>query len=102
VKATDFSWEPLFLALAALTAFAYARAARRDRPGGWRVTSTVLGLLLIAAALNSPLETIAAHRLLLAHLLQNALIADIAPLFVLLAATRRAGGAPSPQWSASF
>ena len=44
-------------------------------------------LFLIAASLNSPLETIAAKRLLLMHLLQNALIADIAPLLVLLGLT---------------
>ena len=46
-----------------------------------------LGLFLIAASLNSPLETIAAKLLLLIHLLQNALIADIAPLLVLLGLT---------------
>ncbi|MEN3343380.1 MAG: putative rane protein [Actinomycetota bacterium] len=99
MKVTDFSFEPAFLGLAVLSAAAYARAARRQRrppqrrqppgrwPGGRRVTSFALGLLLIAAALNSPLETIAAHRLLLAHLLQNALIADVAPLLVLLGLT---------------
>ena len=42
---------------------------------------------LIAASLNSPLETVAAHYLLLMHLLQNALIADLAPLLVLLGLT---------------
>ena len=46
-----------------------------------------VGLFLIAASLNSPLETIAAKRLLLVHLLQNGLIADIAPLLVLLGLT---------------
>ena len=46
-------------------------------------------MLLIAGSLNSPLETIAAKRLLLIHLLQNALIADIAPLLVLLGLTPR-------------
>jgi cytochrome c oxidase assembly factor CtaG len=87
VSATAFSFEPLFLVLAVLAAALYARAARRDPPGGWRVFSTALGLFLVAAALNSPLETIAAHRLLLMHLLQNALIADVAPLLVLLGLT---------------
>ena len=87
MNATDFSFEWLFLGLAVAAAALYARAARRDRPGGWRVASMTLGLLLIAASLNSPLETIAAHRLLLVHLLQNALIADVAPLLVLLGLT---------------
>jgi putative membrane protein len=77
----------VFLVLPAAAAVAYARAARRDRPSGSRVALFVLGLLLIAVPLNSPLETIAAKRLLLIHLLQNALIADIAPLLVLLGLT---------------
>ena len=89
MKASDFSFEWLFLGLAVVVAVAYVRAARRDPPDGWRVCSMFLGLFLVAASLNSPLETIAAQRLLLAHLLQNALIADVAPLLVLLGLTPR-------------
>ena len=80
MSATSFSWEPAFLVLCAAAAIAYVRAGGRS----WLFW---LGLFLIAASLNSPLETIAAHRLLMIHLLQNALIADIAPLFVLLGMT---------------
>ncbi|HVH51960.1 MAG TPA: cytochrome c oxidase assembly protein, partial [Gaiellaceae bacterium] len=80
---TDFSFEPAYLVLAGLAAVAYAW----QRPHGKRIALFALGLFLIAAPLNSPLETIAAHRLLLIHLLRNALIADIAPLFVLLGLT---------------
>jgi cytochrome c oxidase assembly factor CtaG len=89
VSATSFSWEPLFLALAAGGAVLYWRAARSDPPSTWRLIAFVSGLFLIAASLNSPLETIAAHYLLLIHLLQNALIADVAPLLVLLGLTPR-------------
>ena len=84
---TDFSFEPLFLGLPAAAAAFYAWTVRHGRPPAWRVTSFGAGLVLVAAPLNSPLETIAAHRLLLVHLLQNALIADIAPLLVLLGLT---------------
>ena len=84
---TSFSFEPLFLALAAGAAVLYWRAARDDPPPWWRIAAFVSGLFLIAASLNSPLETIAAHYLLLIHLLQNALIADVAPLLVLLGLT---------------
>jgi cytochrome c oxidase assembly factor CtaG len=87
VSATSFSFEYVFLVLVAAAAVAYARAARHDPPSGARVALFALGLLLIAVPLNSPLETIAAKRLLMIHLLQNALIADIAPLFVLLGLT---------------
>jgi cytochrome c oxidase assembly factor CtaG len=89
VSASSFSFEPLFLVLAVAAAVIYWRAARTDPPSGWRVAAFVSGLFLIAASLNSPLETIAAHYLLLIHLLQNALIADVAPLLVLLGLTPR-------------
>jgi cytochrome c oxidase assembly factor CtaG len=84
--ASSFSFEPLFLALAALAAFVYWVAARRDPPGR-RPLLFGLGLLLIVGALNSPLETIAVHYLLLIHLLQNVMIADWAPPLILLGLT---------------
>ena len=87
MSATAFSFEPLFLVLAAAAGALYWRAARADAPQTWRVVSFVAGLLLIAASLNSPLETIASRYLLLMHLLQNGLIADLAPLLVLLGLT---------------
>jgi putative membrane protein len=87
VSATSFSYEPLFLGLAVVAAAGYAWTARRDRPGRRRAVAFGAGLVLVAAALNSPLETIAAHYLLLVHLLQNALIADVAPLLVILGLT---------------
>jgi cytochrome c oxidase assembly factor CtaG len=87
MSATSFSFEPAFLVLAAVAALAYVWAARSDRPPTRRAVVFGVGLFLIAASLNSPLETIAAKRLLLVHLLQNGLIADIAPLLVLLGLT---------------
>jgi cytochrome c oxidase assembly factor CtaG len=89
VSATAFSFEPLFLALAVAAVVLYWRAARSDPPSSWRFAAFISGLFLIAASLNSPLETIASKYLLLIHLLQNALIADVAPLLVLLGLTPR-------------
>lgn len=93
------SFEPFFLAVAVVAAVAYVRAARTDPPGALRLAALALGLLLLAAPLNSPLETLAARYLLLAHLGQNALIADWAPPLLILgltpamrAAIARAGG----------
>jgi cytochrome c oxidase assembly factor CtaG len=101
--ASSFSFEPLFLALAAVAAVAYWVAARHDPPGR-RALLFGLGLLLIVGALNSPLETIAVHYLLLIHLLQNVMIADWAPPLILLgltpvmrAAIARRGG-PAFAW----
>jgi cytochrome c oxidase assembly factor CtaG len=84
---TAFSWEPIYIALPLAAAVLYARAARRDPPGALRVALFATGLFLIAAPLNSPMETIAIKRLLLIHLIQNALIADIAPILTLLGLT---------------
>jgi len=87
MKPYAFGFEPLFLALSVAAAVLYLRAARTDPPSRWRAASFATGLFLIAAALNSPLENLAAHYLLLMHLLQNALIADVAPLLVMLGLT---------------
>jgi cytochrome c oxidase assembly factor CtaG len=87
VSATSFSFEPAFLVLPVAAAAAYVWAARSDRPSRRRAVVFGIGLVLIAASLNSPLETIASKRLLLIHLLQNALIADLAPPLILLGLT---------------
>jgi cytochrome c oxidase assembly factor CtaG len=84
---TSFTFEPLYLGLAAAAVAGYAWAGRRDRPSAWRMVSFGSGAFLIAASLNSPLETIAAHYLLLMHLAQNALIADLAPPLLILGLT---------------
>jgi putative membrane protein len=91
---TSLTFEPLFAAAGAVAAVMYARAARRHHPGALRVASFTAGLLLIVVALNSPLETLAVHYLLLAHLVQNALIADWAPPLLLLGLSR-------PMWAAA-
>ena len=87
MSATSFTFEWTLLALVVAAAFVYVWAARHDRPESWRAASFALGLILIGGSLNSPLETIAAKRLLMIHLLQNGLIADIAPLLLLLGLT---------------
>jgi cytochrome c oxidase assembly factor CtaG len=80
----SFSFEPLFLVLAAVAAAIYLRAARRETPPWWRIALFATGLLLVAVSLDSPLETIAAHYLVLFHLLQNAFVADWAPPLLIL------------------
>jgi cytochrome c oxidase assembly factor CtaG len=95
------TFEPIFLGAAALAVAFYVRSARKRRPPRWRIVLFGLGIALIAVPLNSPLETISDHYLVLIHLLQNAMIADWAPPLVLLGLTpamreavRRRGGAP--------
>jgi cytochrome c oxidase assembly factor CtaG len=83
----SFTFEPLFLALGVLAAALYVRAARGAPIPRRRIAFFGLGLLLIVAALNSPLETLAANYLLLVHLLQNVMIADWAPPLLILGLT---------------
>lgn len=97
----SFTFEPLFLVLPAAAGVLYLRAARREPVPAWRSAVFALGLLLVAVPLNSPLETLAEHYWLLAHLLQNAMIADWAPPLLIIgltpamrAAVARAGRAP--------
>ncbi len=80
----SFTFEPLFVVLAAGAAVAYVRAARVHHPGPLRIASFTAGIVLIAGSVNSPLETLAVHYLLLAHLVQNALLADVAPPLLML------------------
>jgi putative membrane protein len=80
----SWSFEPLFLALALAAAGLYVRAGI---PSRGRAALFALGLLLIAGSLNSPLETMAAHYLVLIHLLQNVMIADWAPPLLVLGLT---------------
>jgi cytochrome c oxidase assembly factor CtaG len=85
---TSFSFEPLFLVLAAAAVYGYVRLARTvERPSWFRASLFGLGILLIGASLNSPLETIAIHYLLVIHLLQNVMVADWAPPLVVLGLT---------------
>src|ERR1700734_2077261 len=86
-----FGFEPLFLVLALIASVAYLRAVVRARPGERPSRSRRwlfgVGVALVAVPLNSPLETLASHYLLLMHLLQNALIADWGPPLLILGLT---------------
>ena len=65
-------------------ALAYGLAARRYPAPGWRVGAFAAGLGIILVAFVSPLETLALHYLLTAHLLQNVVLAEWAPALCVL------------------
>jgi cytochrome c oxidase assembly factor CtaG len=81
------TFEPLFVVLGGAAIWAYLRAGRGARPGRAKVITFSAGVLLIVAALNSPLETIAVDDLVLFHLLQNVIISDWAPPLLILGLT---------------
>jgi cytochrome c oxidase assembly factor CtaG len=80
-------FDPLLLAGVAATAAVVLASDRRTREGGgwWRRSVGWIALLLLAVAWVSPLQTLAAHYLLTAHLLQITLVMGVVPPFILLA-----------------
>jgi cytochrome c oxidase assembly factor CtaG len=99
----SFSFEPLFVALAAVAVVLYARAWRREPGPAWRAWCFGTGVALVVVALNSPLGTIATEYLVLFHLLQNVMISDWAPPLLLIGltpamreASRARGSSSSP------
>jgi cytochrome c oxidase assembly factor CtaG len=89
VSAGSWSWNPEALVLI-VAAAAYGTLAARTPPPRWRVLCFGAGTVLLAAALVTPLDTIARHYLLAGHLLQNVVLAEWAPALLVLGIPRAA------------
>ena len=76
------------VALVPLVALAYAFAARAGRASRAQVAAAAVALALILAAFASPLQPLAVHTFLWAHLLQNVVLAEWAPALLVLAVPR--------------
>lgn len=93
----DLSWslQPLPLLGAAAAGGAYLsrwRSARRGRGGhgrapAWRLCCFFGALLLLLAALVSPLDTLA-EQLFLMHMVQHVLLLDLVPILAIVSLTR--------------
>ena len=70
--------------LVPLLALGYAFVLRRYPAPGWRIACFLSGLTLILAVFVTPLENLALHYLLTAHLLQNVTLAEWSPALVVL------------------
>ncbi|MDQ3821986.1 MAG: cytochrome c oxidase assembly protein [Actinomycetota bacterium] len=79
-----WSWDPDALVVVPALGLAYALALRRFPAPRWRVAAFLAGLALLLAVLITPVDTIALHYLLTAHLLQNVVLAEWAPLLCVL------------------
>ena len=62
----------------------YVLAIRRFPASAWRIVCFVVAMVLILVVTITPLETIAMNYLLVIHLLQNVVLAEWAPLLVVL------------------
>jgi putative membrane protein len=81
--------DPLELCLIALAGALYGRRvwtlARRGRPvSRWRAAAFAAGLLVVLAALVSPIDTIAEERLFSVHMLQHLMLGDLGALLLVL------------------
>lgn len=83
---SPYSWSPNpdALVIVPALAVAYAVAVRLTPTRPWRVACFAGGLLLLLAAFVTPLNTLALHYLLSAHLLQNVVVAEWAPALAVL------------------
>ena len=85
MRPDPYAWAPHPEALTAvvLIAAAYTAAAPRFGASRVRIASFVAGLALVAAALVTPLHSLSFH-LLSMHLLQNVVLAEWAPVLLVL------------------
>ena len=78
-----WSWNPEAIAILAL-AFGYAIALRRHPAPAWRMACFGGAIVLLLAVAVTPIHTLGMHFLLIVHLLQNVVLAEWAPLLVVL------------------
>lgn len=95
-----WSWNPEALVLIPLLTAGYLAAIRRRFPAAWwRVTCFLAAMALLLAVTITPLETLAVNYLLTVHLLQNVVLAEWAPLLVVLGLPPALAAALSrPRW----
>ena len=79
-----WSWNPEALVILGF-ALAYGLAIRRHRAPAWRIGCFVGAIVLLLAVTVTPIHTLGMHFLLTMHLLQNVVLAEWAPLLVVLA-----------------
>jgi putative membrane protein len=82
-----WSWNPEALLLVPLLTSAYFLALRRYTAPRWRIACFLAAMVLLLAVTITPLETLALKYLLTIHLLQNVVLAEWAPLLVVLGVT---------------
>ena len=83
MDAYAWSWNPEALVVLGLTA-AYLAALRRFPAHGWRIACFLAAMALLFVVSVTPIHTLAMHYLLTVHLLQNVVLAEWAPLLLVL------------------
>ncbi len=81
-----YAWplDPDALLVVPALCVAYVLLTRTHRSPPWRIACFAAGMLLLLGVFATPLDTLALHHLLTAHLLQNVVVAEWAPALVAL------------------
>jgi putative membrane protein len=79
-----WSWNPEALVLLPLLTAAYVLVLRHYPAPGWRIASFLAAIVLLLAVSVTQIHTLGMHFLLTVHLLQNVVLAEWAPLLVVL------------------
>jgi cytochrome c oxidase assembly factor CtaG len=79
-----WSWNAEALVVVPLLTIAYVYGIRRYPAPAWRVACFAVAMALVLAVTITPVETIAVNYLLVVHLLQNVVLAEWAPLLLVL------------------
>lgn len=79
-----WSWNAEALVVVPALALAYVYGIRRYPAPAWRIACFVAALAFVLAVTITPVETIAMNYLLVVHLLQNVVLAEWAPLLLVL------------------
>jgi len=81
-----WGWNPEAVAVLGLGA-TYVLTLRRHPAPAWRIACFLAALILLLVVSVTPIHTLAMHYLLTVHLLQNVVLAEWAPLLVVLGIT---------------
>jgi len=79
-----WSWNPEALVVVPLLTVAYIVALRTFAAAWWRIACFLVAMALVLVVGATPVHTLAMHYLLTVHLLQNVVLAEWAPLLVVL------------------
>jgi cytochrome c oxidase assembly factor CtaG len=79
-----WAWNPEALVVVPLLTAAYVLAIRRHPAPGWRIVCFVGAMALVLVVSVTPIHALAMHYLLTVHLFQNVVLAEWAPLLIVL------------------
>jgi putative membrane protein len=79
-----WSWNPDALIVVPLLTAAYLLALRHHPAPRWRIACFLAAMVLLLVVSVTPIHTLAMHYLLTVHLLQNVVLAEWAPLLLVL------------------